>query len=157
MNVHQTILPITIIVVLNMYVLRTQVMNPSIGHMIIPINYQLTQPQPITLNVPSETNMLATSTYPIWYNGMYPLWCLWILVCIQHTQLEQKDLIFRFLGNIQVMYLGMCTQYLNNLYHQHVHHILLETSFLQWFTSDQQGQTSRLATCYYTSTNHYTC
>jgi hypothetical protein len=42
MNVHQTILPITIIVVLNMYVLRTQVMNPSIGHMIIPINYQLT-------------------------------------------------------------------------------------------------------------------
>jgi len=29
------------------------------------------------------------------------------------------------------MYLGMCTQYLNNLlYHQHTRHIMLEISFL---------------------------
>ncbi len=31
------------------------------------------------------------------------------------------------------MYMGMCTQYLNNLlHHQHVYHTLLEINFLQW-------------------------
>ncbi len=39
MNVYQTILPTTTIVVPNMIVLGTQVMNLSIGHMAKPINY----------------------------------------------------------------------------------------------------------------------
>jgi hypothetical protein len=39
MNVHQPILPTTTIVAPNMSILGTQAMNPSIGHMIVPINY----------------------------------------------------------------------------------------------------------------------
>ncbi len=39
MNVHQPILPTIIIVVPDVYVLKTQAMNPSIVHTIVPINY----------------------------------------------------------------------------------------------------------------------
>jgi len=40
MNIHQFVLPTITIVVLNVFVLGTQTMNPNIGHTIIPINYQ---------------------------------------------------------------------------------------------------------------------
>jgi hypothetical protein len=42
MNVHQHVLPTTIIAIPNVYVLGTQAMNPSIVHTIVPINYQTT-------------------------------------------------------------------------------------------------------------------
>jgi hypothetical protein len=54
------------------YVLRIQAMNPSIGHTIIPINYQTTWSQLVTPIVPIETSMLPTSTYPMWYNVILP-------------------------------------------------------------------------------------
>jgi hypothetical protein len=72
MNVHQLVLPTTITIVPNVSVLETQAMNPSIGHTTIPINYQTTWSQPITPIVPSKTNILPISTYPMWYNVMPP-------------------------------------------------------------------------------------
>jgi hypothetical protein len=42
MNVHKPILPTTIIVVPNVYVLGTQAMNLSIIYTIVPMNYQTT-------------------------------------------------------------------------------------------------------------------
>jgi hypothetical protein len=40
MNVHQPNLQITTTILLNVSILGTQAMNPSICHMIVPINYQ---------------------------------------------------------------------------------------------------------------------
>ncbi len=40
MNVHQHVLPTIIVVLTNAYILGTQAMNLSIGHMEVPINYQ---------------------------------------------------------------------------------------------------------------------
>jgi hypothetical protein len=42
MNVHQHVLPTTTTKIPNTSVLGTQAMNLSIGHMIVPINYQST-------------------------------------------------------------------------------------------------------------------
>ncbi len=42
-------------------------MNFSIGHTTIPINYP-TWSQLVTPIVQSKTNMLPTTTYPMWYN-----------------------------------------------------------------------------------------
>ncbi len=39
MNVHQPILPTIIIVIPNVFILGTQAMNPSIVHIMVPINY----------------------------------------------------------------------------------------------------------------------
>jgi hypothetical protein len=39
MNIHQFILPTTTIVVPNVSILRTQAMNPSVGHTIVVIKY----------------------------------------------------------------------------------------------------------------------
>jgi hypothetical protein len=39
MNIHQLVLPTTIIVVPNVTILGTQAMNPSIGHTIVLVNY----------------------------------------------------------------------------------------------------------------------
>jgi len=39
MNIHYPILPTTIIVVPNVFVSRTQTMNPNIGHTIVLVNY----------------------------------------------------------------------------------------------------------------------
>ncbi len=47
-------------------------MNPSIVHTLVLVNYQTTWSQPITPIVPSKTNMLPTSTYPMWYNVISP-------------------------------------------------------------------------------------
>jgi hypothetical protein len=66
MNVHQLVLSTTTLIVPNVFVLRTQVMNPSIGHMTIPINYQTTWSQHVTPIVLGKTSMLPTSTYPMW-------------------------------------------------------------------------------------------
>ncbi len=68
MNVHQFALPTTTTILPHVSVLRNQAMNPSIGHTVIPIQYQTTWPQPITLIVLSKTNVLLTLTYPMWYN-----------------------------------------------------------------------------------------
>jgi hypothetical protein len=72
MNVHQHVLSTTTIVMLNVSILRTQAMNPSIVHTTILVNYQTTWSQPITPIVLSKTNMLPTSTYPMWYNVIPP-------------------------------------------------------------------------------------
>jgi hypothetical protein len=48
MNTHQFVLPTTTITLPNVSVLRTQAMNPGIGHLIIPINYQTTWSQHVT-------------------------------------------------------------------------------------------------------------
>ncbi len=42
MNIHQHVLPITTTTIPNVFILGTQAMNPSIGHMVVPINYQTT-------------------------------------------------------------------------------------------------------------------
>jgi len=47
-------------------------MNPNIAHAIVPINYQTTWSQPVTLIVLGKTSMLPTSTYPMWYNVIPP-------------------------------------------------------------------------------------
>jgi hypothetical protein len=74
--------------------------------------------------------MLPISTYPMSYN-VIPFF-----VPLPHSlyptyPTRTKGLIYGSLGIIHVMYMGMCTQYLNNLlYHQHIYHTLLEISFL---------------------------
>lgn len=47
-------------------------MNPSIGHIVILINYQPTWPPPFTLFILGRTNVLPTSTYHMWYNVIIP-------------------------------------------------------------------------------------
>jgi hypothetical protein len=42
MNTHQPILPTTTTIVPNVFVLGTQAMNPSIGHIVVLVNYQKT-------------------------------------------------------------------------------------------------------------------
>jgi hypothetical protein len=42
MNVHQLVLPTTITIIPNVFILRTQAMNPSISHIIVHVNYQTT-------------------------------------------------------------------------------------------------------------------
>jgi len=68
MNIHQPVLPTTTIVIPNVFILGTQAINPNIGHMAVLVNYQTTWSQPITPIVLGKTNMLLTSTYPMWYN-----------------------------------------------------------------------------------------
>jgi len=50
MNVHQPILPTTIITIPNVYVLGTQAMNSSIGHKAVHVNYQTTRSQLVSVN-----------------------------------------------------------------------------------------------------------
>jgi hypothetical protein len=45
-----------------------QITNPNIGHMAIHVSYQSTWQPHVTPFVPSKTNVLLTSTYPMWYN-----------------------------------------------------------------------------------------
>jgi len=42
MNTHQHVLPTTTVVIPNVSILGTQAMNPSIGHRVVPVNYQTT-------------------------------------------------------------------------------------------------------------------
>ncbi len=72
MNIHQHVLPTIIIIVSNVSVLRIQAMNPSIGHIAIHVNYQTIWSQLVTPIVLGKTNMLPTSTYPMWYNVIPP-------------------------------------------------------------------------------------
>jgi hypothetical protein len=39
MNIHQHVLPATTTTIPNVFILRIQAMNPSIGHMVIFVNY----------------------------------------------------------------------------------------------------------------------
>jgi hypothetical protein len=72
MNIHQHVLPTTTIVIPNVTILWTQTMNPNIGHIIIHVNYQTTWSQRAIPIIPSQTSMLPTSTYPMWYNIIPP-------------------------------------------------------------------------------------
>jgi hypothetical protein len=60
MNVHQHVLPTIKIIVPHVYILETQAMNPSIGHMVVVVNYQTTWSQLVTPIVPCKTSMLPT-------------------------------------------------------------------------------------------------
>jgi hypothetical protein len=62
----------TTITVPNVFILGTQDMNPNICQTTIPINYHTTWSQLVTPIVPSKTDMLPTSTYPMWYNVIPP-------------------------------------------------------------------------------------
>jgi hypothetical protein len=42
MNVHQHVLPTTIIILPNVSIIGIQAMNPNIGHIAIIVNYQTT-------------------------------------------------------------------------------------------------------------------
>jgi hypothetical protein len=42
MNVHRLVLPTTITIVANVFILGTQAMNLNIGHITIHVNYQTT-------------------------------------------------------------------------------------------------------------------
>ncbi len=72
MNIHQPILPTTTIVIPNVFVLGTQSMNANIGHMAVDVNYHIVWLQLVTPIVLNITNMLLTSTYPMWYNVIPP-------------------------------------------------------------------------------------
>jgi hypothetical protein len=72
MNVHQPIFPTITTIKPNVFILGTQAMNPSIGHIIILVNYQTTWSQYVTLIILSKTNVLPTLTYPMWYNVIPP-------------------------------------------------------------------------------------
>jgi hypothetical protein len=72
MNTHQHVFPTTTITISNVSILRIQVMNPNIGHLAIPSNYQTTWSQLVTPIVPDKTSLLPTSTYPMWYNVILP-------------------------------------------------------------------------------------
>jgi len=52
--IHQPIFPTITITIPNVFVLRTQAMNPSIAHTIILVNYKTTWSQPITPIVPGK-------------------------------------------------------------------------------------------------------
>jgi hypothetical protein len=91
MNVHQHVLPTTIIGIPNVFVLGTQAMNPNIGHMAILVNDQTTWSQRVTPIVPNKSNMLLTSTYPIWYNVIPPFVPL-ILSLYPYYQTRTKGL-----------------------------------------------------------------
>jgi hypothetical protein len=49
----------------NVSILGTQIMNLGIGYIIILVDYQTTWSQLVTPIIPSKTNMLPTSTYPM--------------------------------------------------------------------------------------------
>jgi hypothetical protein len=68
MNIHRLVFPTTTIVIPNVYVLRTQAMNPNIGHTLVPVNYHTTWSQFITPIVLGKISMLPISTHPMWYN-----------------------------------------------------------------------------------------
>jgi hypothetical protein len=72
MNIHQPILPTTTIAIPNVFILGIQAMNLGIGHTTIFVNYQIIWSQPITPIVLGKTNMIPTSTYPMWYNVIPP-------------------------------------------------------------------------------------
>jgi len=72
MNIHQHLFPTTTTVVTNVFVLKTQAMNPSIGCTVILINYHTTWSQPITPIASGKTILLPISTYPMWYNVIPP-------------------------------------------------------------------------------------
>jgi hypothetical protein len=52
--IHQPIFPNITITIPNVFVLRTQAMNPSIVHTIILVNYKTTWSQPVTPIVPGK-------------------------------------------------------------------------------------------------------
>jgi hypothetical protein len=64
-NTHQLVLPTTIIAILNVSILGTQAMNPSLAHTTIHVNYQTTWSQLVAPIILGKTNMLLTSTYPM--------------------------------------------------------------------------------------------
>ena len=131
-NTHQPILPTTIIIVPNMFIIGIQAMNPNIGHRIIHVNYHTIWSQLVTPIVPSKTNMLLISTYPMWYNVIPPFVPLDPSLYLAY-QIGTKGLDSSIFRNCIGYIPGMCTQHLNNLlYHQHIYHTLLEISFLQW-------------------------
>jgi len=72
MNTHKHVLPTTTIAVPNVSILRTQALNPSIGHMIVHVIYQTTWSQLVTPIVPNKTSILPISTYSMWYNVIPP-------------------------------------------------------------------------------------
>ncbi len=76
MNTHQHVLPTTTIAISNVFVLGIQAMNLGTGHTAILVNYQTTWSQPITPIIQSKTNILPTSTYPMWYNVIPPFMAL---------------------------------------------------------------------------------
>jgi hypothetical protein len=64
MNIHQHVLPTITTILPNVFVLRTQTMNPSIGHITIFVNYQPTQSQHVTPIVLSNTGMFTYLNIP---------------------------------------------------------------------------------------------
>ncbi len=67
MNVHHLVLPTTTIAIPNVSILKTQAMNPNIGHTMVPTNYQTTWSQLVKSIVLNKTSMLLISTCPMWY------------------------------------------------------------------------------------------
>ncbi len=45
MNIHQPVFLTTTTIILNVFILKTQAMNPSIGHTIVFVNYEPTWSQ----------------------------------------------------------------------------------------------------------------
>jgi hypothetical protein len=75
MNVHQHVIPTTTTILPNVHVPRIKAMKFSIGHTIILVSYQWTWQPLVTPFVLGETNVLLTSTYPMWYN-VIPLYII---------------------------------------------------------------------------------
>jgi hypothetical protein len=105
MNIHQPILPTTTIVVPNVFVLKTQATNPSIGHTSVLVNYRTTWSQLVTPIVLGKTNMLPTSTYPMWYNVIPPFMPLNLSLYLPY-QIGVKGLDYLIFRNYTCYVLG---------------------------------------------------
>ncbi len=90
-------------------------MNPSIGHIVIFINYQPTWPPLVTIFILDRTNVLFTSTCHMWYNVIVPYipldFNLYPTYLIGAKRLD--TLIFR-------NYTNYVTGYVHSILEQHV-------------------------------------
>jgi hypothetical protein len=66
MNIHHHVSPSATIILFNAPIPGIQVvMHPSLGNMVVLINYQLAWQPLVTPFVPSRNNAFTTSTYPM--------------------------------------------------------------------------------------------
>ncbi len=80
-----------------MFIQGIQITNLSIGHTAIHVSYQSIYQPHVTPFVLSKTNVLRTSTYPMWYN-VIPLYVLLDPILYPTYPIETKEfdlLIFK--------------------------------------------------------------
>jgi hypothetical protein len=112
----------------NVSILITQTMNPSVVHIVIPINYQTTWSQPITPIILGKTSMLPISTYPMWYN-VIPPFVLLDSNLYPTYQIRAKGLDFSIFKN----YIGYVLKKVYPILEQHV----IPPKYIPYFVGNQ--------------------